>query len=116
MGEVTRRVVVFPRYSSLVNMGAGSVSFHAAPIGAREFSKVSSFTEFAKYSSDPGATVNYTLQASPDLVTWLDLAPILDPEDLVDFPVDGEWLRVKVAVAQNRVTGCMTLEFTLRGA
>jgi len=116
MEESARRVVVFPRYTSLVGPATGSTVFRSAPIQARAFSRMDLVTWVG---SVQGGTWSFKLETSQDLNYWREEGIIIEAaagQEKVtsNVALDSEWVRLKGTLSADRFTCWMVADFTLR--
>ena len=88
------RIVVFPRYTSLV----GVTPVYATPIDVREFGQAIFVAWMGTGFGTVAATVGLVVQGSADLSVWHDIAtisPSAGTESVQDWALSLPWLRVK---------------------
>jgi hypothetical protein len=92
------RIVIFPRYSSLV----GTTPVYSMPIDVREFSEANFVTWMGTGLGSTPAEVAFVVQESADLSTWTDvggISPSAGAETVTSVGFDLPWLRVKATVS-----------------
>jgi hypothetical protein len=108
------RIVLFPRYTSLVAPSTGSLDYHSQPVNVRAYCK-------ADLTGWKNSTLDLVLQGSVDMETWLDIGTVSADETtqpVTTFsPLDTEWVRVKATLDSSSDTGSLWVvgEFALRG-
>ena len=119
MAQQATRIVLLPRYTSLVGPSgvSGNTDFLTPPVNVRAFA---SADIVGWLGLNPGDAPTFTLQQSPDLVTWSDLDTVdADSSQPVTVFEDlrTEWVRLKGTVPHGARFSCWVVgEFTLRSA
>jgi hypothetical protein len=110
-GEAVR-IVLIPRYTSLVGPASGSLSYFSAAVNARAYCQ-------ANVTGWTNGSVTLKLEGSVDLVTWSDIGTISadsDQEVTAFSAVETEWVRVKATLgAGARASLWVVGEFAQRG-
>jgi hypothetical protein len=109
------RIVVFPRYTTLV----GTTSVFTMPIDVREFGQANFVAWMGTGIGATPAEVEFKVQESADLSIWNDIetiTPSAGAETVADVTFDLPWLRVKATVsgADPGVSFWMTGELVRR--
>ncbi len=97
MAEITERLVLVPRFTTL---GATGV-FYFKPINVRAY-YAANVTAWRGRPRGTSVDLTIDMQASYDLVNWDDWGGSLDPsaddEQTELLTIDREWLRVRVTI------------------
>lgn len=111
-GARVERIVLLPRHTALVGLGAaqGSMEFAMPPVNARAYARAD-ITAWG-FPGNPDSVP--VLEESPDLVTWSENAA-LERDGVTSVDLDAEWIRLRVTVDETVVlTGWVVGDFTLR--
>jgi hypothetical protein len=110
-GEAVR-IVLLPRFTSLVGPNSSTLSYYSGAMNARAYCQ-------ANLTAWASGTVTLTLQESIDLITWSDIDTIDADSDqeVTAFPtLETEWVRVKATLsAGDRTSLWVVGEFVMRG-
>ena len=114
MAADATRVVLLPRFTSLVGKASGSLNYFSPPVNARAYESANLTAWVSAYS-----VVTFTLQQSVDLVSWSDIDTVDSSPDqeVTNIPlIETEWIRLKASVAATtRGTMWVVGEFAIRG-
>ena len=112
MRKLIVRVVVFPRYTTLV----GTTAVYTPPTDIREYGEGTFVTWMGTGLGATPATVQLKVQVSSDLVAWSDAATIspgAGAETLTTVSFDYPWMRVKATVSGGDPGVCLWMRVEL---
>ena len=115
MRKFVLRMVVFPRYTTLV----GTSAVYTMPVDVREFGEAIFVAWMGTGIGATPATVEFKVQQSVDLVVWTDAAtitPSAGAETVSEISFDLPWMRVMAVVTGGDpgVSFWMTAELVRR--
>lgn len=117
MPKYTVRIVIFPRYTTMI----GATPLYSSPMDVRAYAEAIFVAWQGTGLGGTPATVTYTIQQSPDLETWVDLdtlSPSAGTEETQGVVFSYPWIRVKAVVSGSDpgVAGWLVGDFVRRDA
>ena len=111
------RIVIFPRYTSFVGTG----DLRSPPIDIRTFADALFVGWQGNGLGATAATLQFTLEFSMDLTTWIGAvtfpsSPVAVTEFVQSIVLQYPWMRVKAVVtgADPGISAWLTVDLTLR--
>lgn len=115
MSANVRRIVLLPRFTTLVGPATGTTEFVTDPFPARMFCHADIVVRLGSVGGS--GTWDFVLEESPDLLTWMEnatLSSTADADDVTAVDLDMEWLRLKVSMSDRRFTCFVVGDFVER--